>query len=154
MIQNPNEIAARERMEAAMRRINENARKRFQMNRRQFLHSSAATVALAVLGLSGCAPKSEAGTSAAVQSYKAGTYEASAEGCNGAVDVKVTFSGDRIESIDAVHEESRNIGDTAINILKDKYLQGQSLNFDGVTAAMLSSWRTRASRVAATTCQT
>ncbi len=137
MIQNPNEIAARKRMEEAMRRIEENTRKRFQLNRRQFLCGSAATMALAVLGLSGCAPKSEG--SAGAQSYKAGTYEASAEGRNGAITAKVTFSNDRIESIETVHEESRNIGDAAINILKEKYLQGQSLNFDVVSGASLTS---------------
>ena len=139
MIQNPNEIAARERMEAAMRRINENARKRFQLNRRQFLCGSAATMALAVLGLAGCAPKGGSASSAAEQSYQAGTYEASAPGRNGAINVKVTFTDDAIDAIEVEHDESRNIGDAAINILKDKYLQAQSLNFDGVTGASLSS---------------
>ena len=139
MIQNPNEIAARERMETAMRRIDENARKRFQLNRRQFLCGSAATMALAVLGLAGCAPKGGSASSAAEQSYQAGTYEASAAGRNGAVNVKVTFTDDAIDAIEAEHDESRNIGDAAIDILKDKYLQAQSLNFDGVTGASLSS---------------
>ena len=139
MIQNPNEIAARERMEAAMRRIDENARKRFQLNRRQFLCGSAATMALAVLGLAGCAPKGGSASSAAEQSYQAGTYEASAPGRNGAINVKVTFTDDAIDAIEVEHDESRNIGDAAINILKDKYLQAQSLNFDGVTGASLSS---------------
>ena len=73
------------------------------------------------------------------QAYKAGTYEASAEGRNGAVNVKVTFTDDAIDAIDVEHEESRNIGDAAIDILKDKYLQSQSLNFDTVTGASLSS---------------
>lgn len=139
MIQNPNEIAARERMDEAMRRINQNARQRFQLNRRQFLCGSAATMALAVLGLSGCSPKAEGGSSDAAQSYKAGTYEASAEGRNGAINVKVTFTGDAIDAIEVEHDESRNIGDAAITILKDKYIQSQSLNFDAVTGASLSS---------------
>lgn len=139
MIQNPNEIAARERMDEAMRRINQNARQRFQLNRRQFLCGSAATMALAVLGLSGCSPKAEGGSSDATQSYKAGTYEASAEGRNGAINVKVTFTGDAIDAIEVEHDESRNIGDAAITILKDKYIQSQSLNFDAVTGASLSS---------------
>lgn len=139
MIQNPNEIAARERMDEAMRRINQNARERFQLNRRQFLCGSAATMALAVLGLSGCSPKAEGGSSDAAQSYKAGTYEASAEGRNGAINVKVTFTDDAIDAIEVEHDESRNIGDAAITILKDKYVQSQSLNFDAVTGASLSS---------------
>ena len=53
MIQNPNEIAARQRMEEAMSRIEANVRTRLQMNRRQFLCGSAATMALAMLGLAG-----------------------------------------------------------------------------------------------------
>lgn len=138
MIQNPNEIAARARMEAAMQRIEESTRKRFQLNRRQFLCGSAATMALAVLGLAGCAPKAESKGSAA-QAYKAGTYEASGIGRNGAINVKVTFSNDKIESIESDHMESRNIGDTAIDQLAQKYVQSQSLNFDTVTGASLSS---------------
>ena len=53
MIQNPNEIAARQRMEEAMSRIEANVRTRLQMNRRQFICGSAATMALAMLGLAG-----------------------------------------------------------------------------------------------------
>ena len=45
MIQNPNEIAARQRMEEAMSRIEANVRTRLQMNRRQFVCGSAATMA-------------------------------------------------------------------------------------------------------------
>ncbi len=137
MIQNPNEIAARNRMEQAMNRIESNVRKRFQLNRRQFICGSAATMALAMLGVAGCAPKGD--TVGGAQSYKAGTYEASAEGRNGTVNVKMTFADDAFNAIEVTHEESRNIGDAAINILKDKYLQSQSLNFDAVTGASLSS---------------
>ena len=139
MIQNPNEIAARQRMEEAMSRIEANVRTRLQMNRRQFVCGSAATMALAMLGLAGCSPKADANGGVGSQAYKAGTYEASAEGRNGAVNVKVTFTDDAIDAIDVEHEESRNIGDAAIDILKDKYLQSQSLNFDTVTGASLSS---------------
>ena len=139
MIQNPNEIAARARMEEAMSRIETNVRTRFQLNRRQFICGSAATMALAMLGLAGCSPKDDGSGNAGAQTYKAGTYEASAEGRNGAIDVKVVFSDDAIQSIEAEHNESRNIGDAAITILKDKYLQSQSLNFDTVTGASLSS---------------
>ena len=139
MIQNPNEIAARQRMEEAMSRIEANVRTRLQMNRRQFVCGSAATMALDMLGLAGCSPKADANGGVGSQAYKAGTYEASAEGRNGAVNVKVTFTDDAIDAIDVEHEESRNIGDAAIDILKDKYLQSQSLNFDTVTGASLSS---------------
>lgn len=139
MIQNPNEVAARKRMEEAMNRIEANVRTRFQLNRRQFICGSAATMALAMLGLAGCSPKADGNGGAGAQAYKAGTYEASAEGRNGAINVKVTFTDDAMDSIEAEHDESRNIGDAAIAILKDKYLQSQSLNFDAVTGASLSS---------------
>ena len=139
MIENPNEIAARERMEAAMQRIERNVRRRFQLNRRQFVCGSAATVALAMLGLADCAPQGGQAGGTSEQAYQPGTYEASAEGRNGAINVKVTFTEDRIDAIEAEHEESRNIGDAAIEILKEKYLQSQSLNFDAVTGASLSS---------------
>ena len=60
MIQNPNEIAARQRMEEAISRIEANVRTRLQMNRRQFVCGSAATMALAMLGLAGCSPTADA----------------------------------------------------------------------------------------------
>ncbi|MEG2369330.1 MAG: flavocytochrome c [Raoultibacter sp.] len=137
MIQNPNEIAARQRAEKTMARIYANTARHFQMNRRQFLRGAAATAALAAFGLAGCSPKNT-GT-AAPQSYKADTYTASSEGRNGTIKVKVTFDEAAITAIESEHEESRNIGDTAISLLTEKYLASQSLNFDVVTGASLSS---------------
>ena len=135
MIRNPNETAAYERMNQAMNRIDQDVRARLQMNRRQFICSSAATMALAAFGLSSCSPQN----SSNAQAYKAGSYESSAEGRNGTIAVAVTFSENTIDMIEVSHEESRNIGDAAINILKENYLQSQSLNFDTVTGASLSS---------------
>ncbi len=138
MIQNPNEKAAYERVEATMRRIESNVRKRFQLDRRQFICGSFATLALAAAGFSGCAPKSNKDAAKAA-AYKPGTYEARGEGRNGTVTLKVTFTEDRIDSIFAEHEESRNIGDAAISQLTDKYLQSQTLNVDAVSGAALTS---------------
>lgn len=141
MIQNPNEIEAQKRMEKAMARINHNTAQRFQLNRRQFLCGSAATFALAIVGLAGCSPKSEDGEAPAgsAAAYEAGTYSATSMGRNGEIIVDTTFSDSKIESIEVQHEESRNIGDTAIEVLKEKYLVAQNLNVDTVTGATLTA---------------
>ena len=60
MIQNPNEIEAFTRRQRALARIHRNIAEKFQLNRRQFISGSLATMALAALGLSGCAPKTPA----------------------------------------------------------------------------------------------
>ena len=106
------------------------------MNRRQFVAGATATAALAAFGLSACAPQ---GTSSKEQSFKAGTYEASGEGRNGAIAVTAVFTDDRLESLEVEHNESRNIGSAAIDMLKEKYVSTQSLNFDAVTGATLTS---------------
>lgn len=106
------------------------------MNRRQFVAGATATAALAAFGLSACAPQ---GTSSKEQSFKAGTYEASGEGRNGAIAVTAVFTADKLESLEVEHNESRNIGSAAIDMLKEKYVSTQSLNFDAVTGATLTS---------------
>ena len=60
MITNPNEIEAADRRKRALARINRNIARKFQLNRRQFISGSLATMALAALGLSGCAPEDPA----------------------------------------------------------------------------------------------
>lgn len=79
--------------------------------------------------------KGEAGP----QSFTEGTYEAVASGRNGDIVVKATFSADKLESIEVEHDESRNIGAAAVEILKEKFVSSQSLNFDAVTGATLTS---------------
>lgn len=108
------------------------------MDRRQFVAGATAVTALAALGLSGCAPQGS-GSADAPRSFTAGTYEATGNGRNGDIIVKATFSTDRLESIEVEHSESRNIGSAAIDILKEKFVDAQSLNFDAVTGATLTS---------------
>ena len=77
MIQNPNEIEAFTRRQRALARIHRNIAEKFQLNRRQFISGSLATMALAALGLSGCAPKTPAAsTGDASPAFTPGTYEA------------------------------------------------------------------------------
>ena len=128
MIQNPNEIEAFTRRQRALARIHRNIAEKFQLNRRQFISGSLATMALAALGLSGCAPKTPAAsTGDAAPAFTPGTYEATAQGRNGEIKVSVTFEADRIASIEADHMESRNIGDAAVRLLTDNYLDTQKL---------------------------
>ena len=132
MIQNPNEIEAFTRRQRALARIHRNIAEKFQLNRRQFISGSLATMALAALGLSGCAPKTPAAsTGDAAPAFTPGTYEATAQGRNGEIKVSVTFEAD--------HMESRNIGDAAVRLLTDNYLDTQKLSVDTVTGATLTS---------------
>ena len=140
MIQNPNEIEAFTRRQRALARIHRNIAEKFQLNRRQFISGSLATMALAALGLSGCAPKTPAAsTGDAAPAFTPGTYEATAQGRNGEIKVSVTFEADHIASIEADHMESRNIGDAAVRLLTDNYLDTQKLSVDTVTGATLTS---------------
>ena len=140
MITNPNEIEAADRRKRALARINRNIARKFQLNRRQFISGSLATMALAALGLSGCAPKTPtASTGDAAPAFTPGTYEATAQGRNGEIKVSVTFETDRIASIEADHMESRNIGDAAVRLLTENYLDTQKLSVDTVTGATLTS---------------
>lgn len=110
------------------------------ISRRQLVTGA---VSLAGAGaLAGCAGKTRPAGSqvdTANPSYKAGTYEASAQGRNAAIKVAVTFDDHAITKIEAEHEETMNIGDKAIEILRRHYLDSQSLNFDIVTGASLTS---------------
>lgn len=138
MIQNPNELDARARASHTMRLIQKDAAKRFQLNRRQFIAGGMATAAFAALGLSACSPNN--GTTAAKeQAYTPGTYTSTAEGRNGEIIVSTTFSETGMTDITAEHDESRNIGDAAIDILKEKYLESQTLNVDTISGATLTS---------------
>ena len=143
MIENPNELKARAQREKAMKTIRENVAKKIPLSRRQFICGSLATTALMAFGLTGCttAEGNTAAESAGTTTiaYTPGTFESIAEGRNGEVKVQVTFSDTKMDEITCEHEESRNIGDAAIEQLTEKYLVGQSLNFDTVSGATLSS---------------
>ena len=113
-------------------------RARLQMNRRQFICGSAATMRWPCSAWPDARRRPTRTATRALRLTRR-HVRGQRRGRNGAVNVKVTFTDDAIDAIDVEHEESRNIGDAAIDILKDKYLQSQSLNFDTVTGASLSS---------------
>lgn len=72
--------------------------------------------------------------------YKPGTYVGTGVGHNGDVKVEVKFSADKITSVKVVeHEESDNIGSTAIERMPGVIEDKQTLNVDTVTGATFTS---------------
>jgi succinate dehydrogenase/fumarate reductase flavoprotein subunit/uncharacterized protein with FMN-binding domain len=72
--------------------------------------------------------------------YKAGTYEATADGFGGAMSVSVTINEDTISEIKVGdHNETHGIGTIAIDILPAQIVENQSLAVDTVAGATLSS---------------
>ena len=69
-----------------------------------------------------------------------GTYEAEAEGRNGAVKVAVTVSETAIESVEVVaHSETAGIADPALERIPAAIVEGQTLAVDAVATATITS---------------
>lgn len=87
-----------------------------------------------LVGLGGCQ-----GTDAK-SLYKAGTYTAKADGKNGAIEVEVTFSKDRIEAVNIKGQsETEGISEEAFTKIPKAIVESQSLTVDVVSGASLSS---------------
>lgn len=72
--------------------------------------------------------------------YKAGKYSVTTNGNNGEVEVEVTFTDDKIDSIDVVsHKETEGLGDKALEKVKQEILEKQSTDVDTVSGATFSS---------------
>lgn len=72
--------------------------------------------------------------------YTPGVYEASVNGMNGPVDVKVEFSDSAIVSVSAVGEkETKGLGDVALEQLIPAVVAAQSADVDVITGATVSS---------------
>lgn len=72
--------------------------------------------------------------------YKAGTYTGSAEGKEGQIQVEVTFSDTEMTEIKVVSQsETEGLGDEAIESIRAKVLEGQTLDVDAISGATLSS---------------
>ncbi len=76
---------------------------------------------------------------AADAAYTAGTYEAVAQGNNGDVKVNVEFTDSQIKSITIESKETTGLGDTAMETLKEKVLENQTLAVDTIAGATNSS---------------
>lgn len=72
--------------------------------------------------------------------YTPGTYEASVNGMGGPVTVRMEFSEEEILSVEASGEqETKGLGDVAIEELKESILEAQSAEVDVVSGASVSS---------------
>lgn len=114
------------------------------LSRRSFVQGLAGVAGLGLLGaggmisMTGCSPD-EAGAKGPV-SYKPGTYTATAEGKHGEITLDVTFSADRIESIEVVsHGETEDISYVPLNVLPKAIVESQSVAVDTVSGATLTS---------------
>jgi urocanate reductase len=112
--------------------------------RRQFVAGAAALGAAAALGskvalASEAADASAAAETVADNGIADGTYTATAGGRNGDVTMTATFKDGKLATLYVNSDESRNIGDAAIEILTNRAIESQCLNFDTVTGATLTS---------------
>lgn len=100
------------------------------MQLKSFVLSAAVKSALVAAGLA-------AGVASAMTP---GAYEATAQGRNADVTVRVTVSADKIEKIEIVkHSETPGIGDLAVNELPAAMLSAQTAAVDAVGGATMSS---------------
>ncbi len=77
----------------------------------------------------------------ALADMKPGTYTGTGRGMDGEVKVSVTVDGKAITAITIDSEnETAGVGDIALNIMKDRIINAQSLKFDGVSGATISSY--------------
>lgn len=112
------------------------------MSRRTFIAGATiAGVNMAVFGLSGCAPKGEAGASSAKGlSFKAGTYTGTGEGKFGPLTLETTFTDVALADIKiGVHEETERVADRALEEIPAKIIEQQALGIDTVTGCTLTS---------------
>ena len=95
-------------------------------------------LSMAACGTSGTTPDSSSGAL-----FKAGTYEAEAEGFGGSaspIHLSVTLSEDKIESIEYTADgETPTVGGAALPKLVENVIASQSPNIDGVSGATITS---------------
>lgn len=98
---------------------------------------------ISAVALSACAPKTitePSKTETPKVSFKAGTYEAEAEGNNGKLKVEVVFTDSKIESVSVKeHAETPGLTDVALKDFPAKIVELQSLDADVVTGATYTS---------------
>ncbi|MGD9474276.1 MAG: FMN-binding protein [Eubacteriaceae bacterium] len=73
-------------------------------------------------------------------SYEAGSYVGSAQGKNGPIRVEVTFSDNKIESVDVVnHQDDLEYATKAVEGMPELILDKQRLDVDAISGATLTS---------------
>ena len=73
------------------------------------------------------------------ESYKDGTYSIVVSGHNKDIKIDTTFKGNSIVKIEAKHEETKGLGDTAINQTIKTIIEKQSTDIDTISGATVSS---------------
>lgn len=77
---------------------------------------------------------------AAAASYKAGTYEGSAQGFGGEIKAVVTITDNGIESVELTGDgETPALGGEALKELPDQFVKAQSAEVDGVSGCTVTS---------------
>ena len=72
--------------------------------------------------------------------FTAGTYEATADGCNGPLTISVTYSDSALESIDIVSSvETEHVGDVAFDIMIPDMIDANGAGVDSVSGATFTS---------------
>ncbi|MBQ8068463.1 MAG: FAD-dependent oxidoreductase [Solobacterium sp.] len=98
-----------------------------------------AAVLCSVMILAGCGSSSSAPAEETAGIYTPGTYTSTASGNNGDVTLKVTFSADKIESIEVESAETPTIGVPAMDEFTEQVLADQTVPADVKTGATNSS---------------
>lgn len=109
-------------------------------SRRQFVAGAAALGLASAFAGTSLARADESAVADAAGTIVDGTYEASATGRNGALDMTATFKDGKLVTITTLSDESKNIGDAAIELLTQRAIASQCLNLDTITGATLTSF--------------
>lgn len=95
-----------------------------------------AALAVSAMLIAGCTNGGGTGDG----TFKAGTYEGSAEGYGGTLKVEVVLSAEAIDSVTVTENgETEGIGSKAVEALPQAIVDAQSVDVDGVSGATVSS---------------
>lgn len=105
---------------------------------------AVALVFVMFLSLLGCAGAGNTGNSEGEDNpsditFKAGTYKAVVDGKNGPIEVEVTFSEHKIESVNVVDNETEGVSDASVKQIPAAIVQHQSLKIDAIAGATVTS---------------
>lgn len=95
-----------------------------------------------VLSLVGCAGTNneKKDESAGDITFKAGTYTGSSDGKNGPIEVEVTFSDHKIESVKVItFNETEGVSDASVENIPADIVKNQSLKIDAISGATVTS---------------
>ena len=105
--------------------------------------AKALLAGMLAIGMIACGTSDQSSSSDSGALFKAGTYEAEANGFGGAaspIHLKVTFSDSAIDSIEYTADgETPTVGGAALPKLVDNVIAAQSSNIDGVSGATVTS---------------